>query len=168
VNTHGNKIKMASDIATDDSRYPDINDLYLAADALVTDYSSVMFDFVNTGKPIYFLAPDLVEYRDSTRGFYFDFEAEAPGPIVSSTEELIAVMKRPKRTIGDLDRRYEEFLRKYAPLDDGAAAHRLIENLFGGSTKPREVTSPSKQSSNGTARWGRRPPLPARNRPGAS
>ncbi|GAB3259367.1 bifunctional glycosyltransferase/CDP-glycerol:glycerophosphate glycerophosphotransferase [Arthrobacter pigmenti] len=113
----------------DVTAYPDINDLYLAADVLVTDYSSVMFDFCVTGKPIYFLAPDLAQYRDKTRGFYVDLEAEAPGPIVESTRELAYAIEA-----GDFDNayleRYEDFQDKYAGMDDGEAAARVYEHIW--------------------------------------
>ena len=62
------------------TRYPDVADLFLAADALVTDYSSVMFDFVLTDRPVVLLVPDLDQYRDVERGFYFDIESRSPGP----------------------------------------------------------------------------------------
>ena len=64
----------------DVSDYPDIADLYLAADVLITDYSSAMFDFAVTGKPMLFFAYDLERYRDEVRGFYFDLEAPGAGP----------------------------------------------------------------------------------------
>lgn len=70
---------MFGDFARNVSHYPDISDLYLVADVLVTDYSSVMFDFVNTGRPMLFFTHDLEAYRDDLRGFYIDPEAEAPG-----------------------------------------------------------------------------------------
>ena len=60
--------------------HPDINDLFLAADVLVTDYSSVMFDFALLDRPILLLTPDLDAYRDQLRGFYFDLAADAPAP----------------------------------------------------------------------------------------
>ena len=60
--------------------FPDTSRLLLAADALITDYSSVMFDFSVTGKPMYFLVPDIEHYRGELRGFYFDLVAHAPGP----------------------------------------------------------------------------------------
>src|SRR5215213_10738215 len=72
----------------DVSSHPDIRDLYLAADVLITDYSSAMFDFAVTGKPMVFYTYDLAHYRDSVRGFYFDFLPEAPGPVVQTTPEL--------------------------------------------------------------------------------
>ena len=65
----------------------------LATDVLVTDYSSVMFDFANTGRPMLFFTYDLEHYRDKLRGFYFDFEAEAPGPLLGTSDEVIAAIR---------------------------------------------------------------------------
>src|SRR5919197_5801424 len=72
----------------DVSAYPDGTELLLAADVLITDYSSMMFDFANTGRPMLFFTYDLEAYRDQVRGFYFDFAEKAPGPLLSTTEEL--------------------------------------------------------------------------------
>ena len=112
------------------SHYPDISDLYLAADVLVTDYSSVMFDFVNTGRPMLFFTHDLEAYRDDLRGFYLDFEAEAPGPLLTHTTEVLDAL-------GDLDRvaaahagRYEAFREKFASLEDGRAAARFVDQFL--------------------------------------
>ena len=112
------------------SHYPDISDLYLAADVLVTDYSSVMYDFVNTGRPMVFFTHDLEAYRDDLRGFYVDFEAEAPGPLLTHTTEVLDAL-------GDLDRvaaehagRYEAFREKYASLEDGRAAARFVDRFL--------------------------------------
>lgn len=71
----------------------DISYLYLMADILITDYSSVMFDYGILGRPMYFFAYDLEDYRDRLRGFYFDFINEAPGPVVTTTKELAAAIK---------------------------------------------------------------------------
>ena len=65
----------------DVSDRPESAELYLAADMLVTDYSSAMFDFAVTGKPMVFYTYDLAHYRDDVRGFYFDLEEVAPGPL---------------------------------------------------------------------------------------
>ncbi|WP_194949736.1 CDP-glycerol glycerophosphotransferase family protein [Actinomyces trachealis] len=113
------------------NRYPDINDLYLAADVLVTDYSSVMFDFVLTGKPVVYLAPDIERYRDVTRGFYFDFEKISPGPIVSTTNEVLDLIEEPSKVRGQFDARYTAFVRRFAPLDDGHAGERVGREFFG-------------------------------------
>ncbi|SDS01430.1 CDP-Glycerol:Poly(glycerophosphate) glycerophosphotransferase [Friedmanniella luteola] len=71
------------------SRHPEVHALYRPADVLVTDYSSVMFDFAITGKPLLlFYAYDLEAYRDDLRGFYVDLEEVAPGPVVRTTDEV--------------------------------------------------------------------------------
>jgi CDP-glycerol glycerophosphotransferase len=112
--------------------YPDITELYLASDALVTDYSSVMFDFAPTGRPMLFFTYDLEQYRDDLRGFYFDFEAQAPGPLLASSAEVVSA-------IGDLDRvarayapAYQRFVDRFCPLDDGKSAARACDRIFGG------------------------------------
>jgi len=112
------------------SSHPDISELYLAADVLVTDYSSAMFDFAVTGKPQVFLAPDLEEYRDRMRGFYFDFEAEAPGPIVADTAELIAHVAEPEAAAPH-GPAYARFRERFCPFDDGHASRRVVEAVFG-------------------------------------
>jgi CDP-glycerol glycerophosphotransferase len=113
------------------SAYPDIAELFLASDALITDYSSVMCDFAVTGKPMLFYTYDLEDYRDNLRGFYLDFEAEVPGPLLATSAEVIAA-------IGDLDgvaasyrARYEAFTAKFCALDDGNAGARACDRIFG-------------------------------------
>ena len=112
----------------DVSDYPEINDLYLAADLLITDYSSVMFDFVVTGKPIAFLVPDLDKYRDVTRGLYLDLEEVAPGPLLMNTDEVVQWIKLVQKH-SDVHPNYSEFLSRFAPADDGAATERVLAEL---------------------------------------
>jgi CDP-glycerol glycerophosphotransferase len=115
----------------DVSAYPDVSDLYLAADVMVTDYSSTMFDFAVTGKPMLFYTYDLADYRDRLRGFYFDFDARAPGPLLrTSTEVMDALLDLPavRARYGDA---YARFQATYCHLEDGAAAARVIDRLFG-------------------------------------
>jgi CDP-glycerol glycerophosphotransferase len=112
------------------SLYPDISDLYLVADVLITDYSSVMFDFVNTGRPMLFYTWDLEAYRDDLRGFYFDFEAEAPGPLLKSTEEIITAMDSLNGVSEEYAERYAAFRERFAVLEDGRAAGRFIDRFF--------------------------------------
>ena len=108
------------------STHPDIRDLYLAADVLITDYSSAMFDFAVTGKPLVFFTYDLEEYRDGVRGFYFDLEAEAPGPVCRTSDEVIDALREP----GVDPDRYRAFRERFCALDDGAAAARVVERVF--------------------------------------
>jgi CDP-glycerol glycerophosphotransferase (TagB/SpsB family)/glycosyltransferase involved in cell wall biosynthesis len=116
----------ASTRVLDVTRYPDIADLYLAADVLVTDYSSVFFDFAITDKPMIFLAPDLKEYRDDNRGFYLDYHETVPGPICLSTREVIEQLRG-----GDHDAaRRAAFRERFTPLDDGKAAARVVDGIL--------------------------------------
>ena len=116
--------------AIDVTTYPDVTDLYLAADVLVTDYSSVMFDYTVTGKPILFLAPDLDRYR-AERGFYFDFESEAPGPILNSDFELLATLMRIDEVSNQYLDKYRAWQRKFNGLEDGSAAKRVVKRVWG-------------------------------------
>jgi len=114
----------------DVTSYPDIADLFLIADALITDYSSAMFDFAVTGRPMLFFTYDLERYRDKLRGFYFDFEAEAPGPLLRASDEVIDAL----RSLDDLSRSYgaayDAFAARFCSLDDGHAAARTVDWLL--------------------------------------
>ena len=114
----------------DVSRYPDNRELYLAADVLVTDYSSVMFDFAVTRKPMLFYAPDLAEYRDELRGFYFDFEADAPGPLLSSIDDLTQAIADLERVSSACEAKYASFVERFCDLDDGHASERAVDALL--------------------------------------
>jgi CDP-glycerol glycerophosphotransferase len=110
---------------TDVSTYPDAHELYLAADVLVTDYSSVMFDFAVTGKPILYYTYDLESYRDSLRGFYYDLEPLAPGPMVRTQAELVAALSDLPGVAAEYGQRYTEFQARFCALEDGQATERL-------------------------------------------
>lgn len=113
----------------DVTSYPDVSRLLLVADMLVTDYSSVMFDFTVTGKPIYFFAPDLDHYRGELRGFYFDLERHAPGPLTATQEQLEAAILD-----GDVEQRYLDryasWRERFNARDDGHAAERVVARLL--------------------------------------
>jgi len=112
--------------------YPSISELFLITDVLITDYSSVMFDFAVTGRPILFFTYDLEQYRDQLRGFCFDFEAEAPGPLLASSEEVLAAARDSAAATAGYAAAYQAFAAKYCPLDDGKAGARVCDRLFGG------------------------------------
>jgi CDP-glycerol glycerophosphotransferase len=129
-NIAGQRSTIGDNSFIDVTAYPEINDLYLAADVLITDYSSVMFDFAVTGKPMIFLTPDIELYRDKTRGFYFDLEAVAPGPVVQSTEEVIEILGSSKLLEATVSERYRSFVTKFAPLDDGNVACAVVDAVW--------------------------------------
>ncbi|MGA7148100.1 MAG: CDP-glycerol glycerophosphotransferase family protein [Microbacterium sp.] len=107
--------------------FPDTSLLLLAADGLITDYSSVMFDFSVTGKPMYFLVPDMEHYRGELRGFYFDLAAHAPGPVVRTQGELVAALAADPAEHAE---RYELWRAKFNARDDGHAAERVVARIL--------------------------------------
>ncbi|MFC4532439.1 CDP-glycerol glycerophosphotransferase family protein [Sphaerisporangium dianthi] len=115
--------------ALDVTNYPDMADLLLIADMLITDYSSVMFDFAATRRPMIFFGYDLERYRNS-RGLYLDLRTQAPGPLLAESADVIEAVRLIDALSGDYADRYEDFVRTYAPRDDGKATARLVEHTF--------------------------------------
>jgi CDP-glycerol glycerophosphotransferase (TagB/SpsB family) len=114
----------------DVSAHPDIRELYLAADVLVTDYSSAMFDFAVTGRPILLFTYDLADYRDRLRGFYFDLEEIAPGPLLATSDEVLAALQDLDAVRAAHAGRYATFRRTFNPHDDGHATERVLDRFF--------------------------------------
>lgn len=111
----------------DVSSYSDINDLYIASDMLITDYSSVFFDYANLMKPVIFYMYDLEEYAGEIRGFYLSLD-ELPGPIVRDEEALIREIKAAENR--QPDEKYKAFHKRFNPLDDGHASERVIRRII--------------------------------------
>lgn len=109
-------------------------DICLASDALITDYSSIMFDYANLDRPIVTYADDWDVYRD-TRGVYFDLLAEPPGHVARTQDELIRVFTTgewaDERSAGLRDRFRERFCR----FDDGRAAERVVRRVLLGQAE---------------------------------
>ncbi|MFK4071076.1 CDP-glycerol glycerophosphotransferase family protein [Streptomyces sp. NPDC029674] len=114
----------------DVSAHPRAAELLLLADVLVTDYSSLMFDFAHTGRPMLFHAYDLEHYRDTVRGFYLDFETSAPGPLLASTGEVVEALRDLDAISARHTDAYTAFREAYCDLDDGRAAARVAERLM--------------------------------------
>ncbi len=110
--------------------YPDIGDLLRVTDALITDYSSVMFDFAPTGRPMLFFTYDLEQYRDQLRGFYFDFEADAPGPLLATSDQVVAALADIGSVAVAYSAAHAAFTARFCPLDDGKAAARACDRIF--------------------------------------
>ncbi|HYO42210.1 MAG TPA: CDP-glycerol glycerophosphotransferase family protein [Candidatus Limnocylindrales bacterium] len=127
--------------AIDASGDPDVNELMLVSDVLVTDYSSVIYEFALLGRPIVFLAPDDGEYL-AERGFYFDFLRGAPGPIVQTTDALAALIRADA-----FDRaRVEAFARASFDVPVGGATKRLVDEVLLPALDGTEVTAASLEA----------------------
>jgi CDP-glycerol glycerophosphotransferase len=119
------------DFVVDGSTYDDVQELMLVSDVLITDYSSLFFDYAQLGRPMLFFTYDLENYRDVLRGFYLDFEAEAPGPLLPDNDALVAAL----RDIDEVAEQYRDqikiFAQTYGPDDDGGASDRILTRFFG-------------------------------------
>ena len=115
----------------DVSHYPDIRELYITSDLLITDYSSVFFDYSVLGRPIVFYMYDLDQYRDQLRGFYFAIEEEAPGPIVRTERELFDVIRNIGQLQPEKSEAYRKFQKTFTSLEDGHAAERVVNAFLG-------------------------------------
>jgi len=110
------------------SRWDDVNELYVISDMLITDYSSVFFDYANLKRPILFYMYDLELYRDTLRGFYMD-QNDLPGHIYTQEAELVQAIREQTDDFS-CDEKYRQFNEVYTYLDDGNAAKRTAEFLF--------------------------------------
>ena len=101
---------------------------YLASsDILLTDTSSSMFDYANTGRPCFLFFPDYKNYRDKERGFYYDIET-LPFPLATSFEELLNCIRSFK--VDEYQIAVKELLKKIGSLDDGHASERFVNYLW--------------------------------------
>lgn len=107
-----------------------IQELLLISDILITDYSSVMFDYANLKRPMLFYTYDIDEYQNDIRGFYLDFPKIAPGPLLSDNVELLHAIMNIDRVKKDFDEKLVKFSNRFCRLEDGNAAKRIIERLF--------------------------------------
>jgi CDP-glycerol glycerophosphotransferase len=119
----------------DVTTYPDVVELYLAADVLVTDYSSAVFDFALTDKPIVLLAPDLQEQLLGDRGLYVDLADDPPGPLVGTTAEVLDALARIEAGDDPFAAARRRVRETFGVLDDGRAAQRLLPLVFGESSR---------------------------------
>ena len=110
--------------AIDVSDYPEVNELMLVSDFLVTDYSSVIFEFALLDRPMAFFAPDTSAYDDE-RGFYFDYRAGVPGPVFETTGDLVDYLHA-----GAFDlERVRRFAATWFDVADGHASERFFDRI---------------------------------------
>ena len=108
----------------DVSRYDDINELYIISDMLLTDYSSVFFDYANLKRPIMFFMYDYEEYKNELRDFYFDI-SELPGPIVYNNSELCDMILKTNKEFS-YNKEYQQFNQKFNTYNDANSSKRAL------------------------------------------
>ncbi|MFC9508877.1 CDP-glycerol glycerophosphotransferase family protein [Streptomyces sp. NPDC057002] len=119
----------------DGRSFCDINDLLLASDALVTDYSSVMFDYANLGRPILLFTDDHEEYGGSLRGMYYHLPDIAPGPLLTTTGELAEALQDLDGVQGEWAARYARFQQRFNPYATGQATKAVVDAFFEGDAR---------------------------------
>lgn len=123
-------ISEVQDFAINVSKYDDISELYLVSDLLITDYSSVFFDYANLKRPILFYTYDIEKYRDMIRGFYLDIDTELPGPLLYTNDEVVEAIKNIEQFSADYNDRYEEFFERFCSLEEGHASEKVAKRVF--------------------------------------
>ncbi|MFC4148787.1 bifunctional glycosyltransferase family 2 protein/CDP-glycerol:glycerophosphate glycerophosphotransferase [Micromonospora mangrovi] len=113
----------------DVSAHDQVEDLYLAADVLVTDYSSAMFDYAVLDRPIVVHAPDWEAYRVA-RGVYFDVTAEPPGAVAFDFPALLELFRSGAYRSAAAQEARQAFRARFCALDDGHAAERVVRRVF--------------------------------------
>lgn len=116
--------------AIDLSDYDDIQELYVMSDILITDYSSVFFDYAHSKRPILFFVPDLNHYIENVRGLYLNMEKELPGPLIKDNDQLIDTIRNIDEVSQSFNERYDEFYQRFCSLCDGDSAKKIIEKIF--------------------------------------
>ncbi|WP_083318892.1 CDP-glycerol glycerophosphotransferase family protein [Brevibacterium sp. HMSC07C04] len=114
----------------DVTEFPDAQTLLAATDVLIADYSSIMFDFAATRRPMVFFAPDLEDYLEKSRGMYLDYESTVPGPLVRTTAELADALNTViEKGSQAYEAKYAEFVADYLPHEDGHSAERIADQI---------------------------------------
>jgi CDP-glycerol glycerophosphotransferase len=122
----------------DVASHPSVEELCLAADVLITDYSALMFDYGVLDRPLVVHAPDWEEYRE-LRGTYFDLLAEPPGVVTSTEEELVEAFRSGAVWGEEAARLRAVFRARFCALDDGRAAERVVRRVWLSETEETAV-----------------------------
>lgn len=122
-------LSLYEDFVINVSTYNDINELYVISDVLVTDYSSVFFDYANLKRPIIFYMYDYDSYKNTLRDFYIDTK-ELPGPIVKAQDELGECILNSQKIFDTYSDTYSRFISRFCCHEDGNAAKRVVEECI--------------------------------------
>ncbi|MBW1605516.1 CDP-glycerol glycerophosphotransferase family protein [Lactobacillus sp. Sy-1] len=111
----------------------DISSIYLITDLLITDYSSVMFDFANLNRPMLFYSYDLEHYRDQLRGFYFNYQTELPGPLTTNQDQFFDQLAR-YTVDGTFKNEYDKmklFREKFCSWESADSSEQVVKIIRG-------------------------------------
>ncbi|MDX3643122.1 CDP-glycerol glycerophosphotransferase family protein [Streptomyces sp. MB09-02B] len=123
----------------DVTAHPRVEEVCLAADALITDYSSLMFDYAHLDRPVVILAEDWEVFRE-TRGVCFDLPSAPPGHVARTERELTELFRDGSYADVEADALRAAFRERFCQFDDGRAAERVVRRVFLG--EPPEALPP--------------------------
>ena len=109
------------------SDYPSINDLLLISDEVITDYSSLFFDYLVLDRPLYFYMYDKDKYLNHLRGTYLNVEIDMPGPVVERQDDLVQLLTESGKSLVQR----KQFNQIYNPHEKGRSAQRVIQTILG-------------------------------------
>jgi CDP-glycerol glycerophosphotransferase len=112
------------------ARIHDVTRLLQISDALITDYSSLMFDYALLDRPMIFHVPDLDNYVERSRGAYFDLAATAPGPLTRTSAELFDALGDLDGNAASFAARRGTFVAEFGEYDTGNAAKAVVDRFF--------------------------------------
>lgn len=118
------------DFVYDLSMYDSVEELYLVSDILITDYSSVMFDYSILNRPIILFTYDMEEYRDKLRGFYIDIEADKPGPILYTSRDVLKAIVDIEETEKEYYKFRQAFRQKFIPYECANSAEKIFDKVI--------------------------------------
>jgi CDP-glycerol glycerophosphotransferase (TagB/SpsB family) len=126
------------DFVVDASAEPDANEVMLAGDILVSDYSSIIFEYALLNRPMAFLAPDLAAY-ERERGFFFDYRSGVPGPVMEETEQLARWIQAKQFDL----QRVRAFAVASFDVMDGRATERFVSDVALPALRGEPIRIPS-------------------------
>lgn len=126
----GYEIPADGEFIFDLNAYNCVEDLYQISDLLITDYSSIMFDYALLHKPMLFFTYDLEEYSQQLRGVYVDIEKEAPGPLVFNTDEIIYAINHLEAEVEKCRPRTERFIEKFLTYEQGDSCEEIVQRVL--------------------------------------
>ncbi len=124
------ELDLSDSVVINASFYDDIQELYLISNILITDYSSVMFDYANLKRVMIFYCYDYLKYKNEMRGCYFNFSKSAPGPIVFDEDHLFDAIDNSEIILEEYKENINNFYNKFCEWEDGMASNRIIEQVF--------------------------------------
>nr|WP_279592753.1 CDP-glycerol glycerophosphotransferase family protein [Lentilactobacillus kefiri] len=120
-----------SDFVYDYSNYPNISDLYLVSDLLITDYSSVFFDYAYLKRPILFYPYDYHLYKEELRGFYLNYEKDLPGKIAKNSKQLLEeinhALAHPDMSA---NQKFMNFYNRFCAINDGLSSLKVVNYVM--------------------------------------